>query len=186
MVGARIARPCPQFCSAGAPCPPLRLPFSHSLTFLYNAQCTMHNAQCTIHNWESVGDDGNRPVYAESGGIAVGNDGNRPENQRADCHPPLRCPRLRAPRDDGNRTVYAESGGIAVGNAALALGVPQYTRFSFRFSFPHSLPVLYNTMHNAQCTIHNSQFTIHNSQFTINLRHIHLPAIEFYQTLRFP
>jgi hypothetical protein len=38
----------------------------------------MYNAQFTIHNWESVGDDGNRPVYAGSGGIAVGDDGNRP------------------------------------------------------------------------------------------------------------
>jgi REP element-mobilizing transposase RayT len=35
-------------------------------------------------------DEGNRPAYTEPGGIAVGDDGNRPENQRADCHPPLR------------------------------------------------------------------------------------------------
>jgi hypothetical protein len=34
---------------------------------MHNSQFTIHNSQFTIHNWESVGDDGSRPVYAESG-----------------------------------------------------------------------------------------------------------------------
>jgi mRNA-degrading endonuclease YafQ of YafQ-DinJ toxin-antitoxin module len=34
IVGARISRPCPPICSAGAQCAPLRLPFSHSLPSL--------------------------------------------------------------------------------------------------------------------------------------------------------
>jgi hypothetical protein len=53
----------------------------------------MGPADCWLR---APGDDGNRTVYAGSGGIAVGDDGNRPENQRADCHPPLRYPGVAA------------------------------------------------------------------------------------------